>query len=180
MFLAAGAGALAATAFYLKRRRAQPVGNPMVPDPAQPVELERYLGRWYEIARYENRFEKELENVTADYRLRPDGFIEVTNAGLCRAEGGARHVSVGKAKVVPDSAGAKLKVSFFGPFWGDYWVLDRGDDYSWSIVGEPTGRFLWLLARQSDPGPNRRDMLLQRARQLGYDDTLLRQTRQTD
>lgn len=153
-------------------------GNAQVPQPARPVELERYLGRWYEFARYENRFERNCEAVTADYRLRDDGLIGVTNA--CREGGlsGPVKVSEGKAKVVDGSANAKLKVSFFGPFYvGRYWVLDHADDYTWSIVGEPSGRYLWILTREATPPAALRTALMERARSLGYDITMLRETR---
>jgi apolipoprotein D and lipocalin family protein len=140
-----------------------PVGNKAVPEPLKSVELSRYLGRWYEIGRYENRFEKGCEGVTADYSLNDDGTIKVINT--CRGES-VKSVT-GKAKVV---SGAKLKVSFFGPFYGDYHVLDRADDYSWAVVGEPSGKYLWLLARRSDASF---EMLSSKAKALGYDTTML-------
>ncbi|AUT57845.1 lipocalin family protein [Paraburkholderia caribensis] len=152
-------------------------GNPHVPEPARPVDLSRYTGRWYELARYENRFEKGCESVTAEYAMRNDGLIAVTNR--CR-EGdvdGPVRVSDGRAKVVQDSANAKLKVSFFGPFYlGNYWVLDHADDYSWSIVGEPSGRYLWILTRAEQPAPALRTDLVGRVAALGYDTSMLRLT----
>jgi len=78
---------------------------------------------------------------------------------------------------VAGSGNAKLKVSFFGPFYvGDYWVLDHADDYSWSIVGEPSGRYLWLLSRSAEPSPQTRRLIEDRARALGYDTSLIRPT----
>jgi len=156
-----------------------PVGNARVPEPAKPVDLERYLGRWYEIARYDNSFERGCEAATAEYSLRPDGLIRVLNA--CRDETPAGRVrsADGKAKIVSGSGNAKLKVSFFGPFFfGDYWVLDHADDYAWSIVGEPRGKYLWILSRDATPDAESIDMLLSRVRELGYDTALLRMTRQ--
>jgi apolipoprotein D and lipocalin family protein len=153
-----------------------PVGNPNVPQPAKSVDLKRYVGLWYELARYENRFERDCEAVTAAYRERPDGLIEVINSCHKTAVGGPLKVAKGRAKVVPGSSDAKLKVSFFGPFFGDYWVLDHADDYSWSIVGEPSGRYLWILTRQAKPDSATRDLLMSRIRALGYDAGLLRQT----
>jgi len=152
-----------------------PVGNPSVPEPAKTVDVERYLGRWYEIARYEQSFQKGCEAVTADYSLRADGSIDVVNQ--CRKPDGTLSQARGRAKIVSQS-GAKLKVSFFGPFYGDYWVLDRAEDYSWSIVGEPSGRYLWLLARDAAPTAQVVQKLVGRARSLGYDTSLLRYTRQ--
>ena len=151
-----------------------PVGNSAVPQPAKSVELQRYLGRWFEVARYEQSFQKGCEGVTADYSLRDDGKIRVVNT--CRKPDGKITDAVGKAKIVDPATNAKLKVSFFGPFYGDYWVLDRADDYSWAIVGEPSGRYLWLLSRQ--PNPANRDALIARARALGYDTAPLVLTRQ--
>lgn len=153
-----------------------PVGNRAVPQPAKPVELSRYLGRWYEIARYEQGFQKDCDGVTADYALRPDGMIAVINR--CRKPDGKVSQAKGRAKVVDQATGAKLKVSFFGPFYGNYWVLDHADDYSWSIVGEPSGRYLWILAREATPAPGAIDAMIERARALGYDTTMLRRSRQ--
>ena len=153
-----------------------PVGNQAVPQPAKPVDLSLYLGRWYEVARYEQGFQKDCDGVTADYALRDDGMVSVINT--CRKPDGAIKQSKGKAKVVDTATGAKLKVSFFGPFYGDYWVLDHAADYSWSIVGEPSGRYLWLLARDAVPGTVRTAALIARAKALGYDTTMLRITAQ--
>lgn len=151
--------------------QSSPSGNANVPEPAKAVELDRYLGRWYEIARYPQSFERGCQGVTADYALRRDGRISVVNT--CRegrADGPAR-TAEGQAYVVEGSNGAKLKVSFFGPFYGNYWVLDRADDYAWAIVGEPSGRYLWILARE--PVPENRDALVARTRELGYDVSML-------
>ena len=153
-----------------------PVGNQAVPQPAKPVELSRYLGRWYEVARYEQGFQKDCDGVSADYALRDDGMIAVINT--CRKPDGAVKQAKGKAKVVDTATGAKLKVSFFGPFYGDYWVLDHADDYSWAIVGESSGRYLWLLSRDASPGQARIDAMIARAGAMGYDTAMLRITKQ--
>lgn len=153
-----------------------PVGNRAVPEPAKSVDLQRYLGRWFEIARYEQGFQKDCDGVTADYSLRPNGGINVVNR--CRKPSGKLSEANGRAKVVDTATGAKLKVSFFGPFYGDYWVLDRGDDYRWSIVGEPSGRYLWILHREATPPEAEVQRLIARANALGYDTAMLRRTRQ--
>ncbi|HEX2529660.1 MAG TPA: lipocalin family protein [Geminicoccus sp.] len=178
IFNRAGTLALAVAAMLLAGCAAGPVGNRAVPEPAKPVELERYMGRWYELARYENRFERGCEGVTADYSLRPDGTVDVVNTCREGSPGGEASAADGHATVVPDSNGAKLKVSFFWPFYGDYWVLDRSQDYEWAIVGEPEGRFFWILSRDPTPGQAVLDQHLQRARELGYDMSLVRITRQ--
>jgi apolipoprotein D and lipocalin family protein len=153
-----------------------PVGNAAVPQPARSVDIGRYLGRWHELARYEQGFQKDCEGVTADYSLRDDGKIRVVNT--CRKPDGRITDAVGKAKIVDSATNAKLKVSFFGPFYGNYWVLDRAEDYSWAIIGEPSGRYLWLLSREAVPGQARLDAMTARARELGYDTALLRVTQQ--
>jgi apolipoprotein D and lipocalin family protein len=153
-----------------------PVGNARVPEPISAVDLKLYLGRWYEIARYEQRFERGCEGVTADYRLRTDGKIDVLNR--CRRSNGEIDEARGIAKVVDPVSNAKLKVSFFGPFYGDYWVLDHANDYSWSIVGEPSGRYLWILAREANPDSDAIERLIGRTRALGYDTNMLVRTKQ--
>ncbi len=154
-----------------------PVGNAAVPQPAKPVDLNRYAGLWYEIGRYENGFERGCEGVTAQYTVRNDGLVGVRNTCRQGEVDGPEKTSEGKAKIVEGSDNAKLKVSFFGPFYvGDYWVLDHADDYSWSIVGEPSGRYLWLLSRTAQPSAQTRETILNRTRALGYDLTLVRPT----
>jgi len=167
--------ALAATAVVAQIL--PPVGNRAVPQPAKPVDLGRYAGVWYEIGRYENSFERGCEAVSAEYRMRDDGLVQVVNT--CRDGGldGPIKMIKGRARVLAGSDGAKLKVSFFGPFFfGDYWVLDHGEAYDWSIVGEPSGRYLWLLTRAAEPPAALRAMLQARARELGYDTALIRPT----
>ena len=119
---------------------------------------------------------KGCEGVTADYSLRADGNIDVLNR--CRKPGGKVSEARGLAKVVDGTTNAKLKVSFFGPFYGDYWALDHADDYSWSIVGEASGSYLWILDRQATPTQAEVQKLTDRARSLGYDTSMLRRTRQ--
>ena len=168
---------VSASVIVLSACTAMPVGNKSVPQPAKLVDLNHYTGLWYEFGRYENRFEKGCEGVTAEYRPRPDGKIDVINSCHKGSLNGPMKVATGKAKIVEASGDAKLKVSFFGPFYvGDYWVLDHADDYSWSIVGEPSGKYLWLLTRDARPSPDLRSVLEQRTRDLGYDWSLLRQT----
>ncbi|HEV2508649.1 lipocalin family protein [Bosea sp. (in: a-proteobacteria)] len=156
----------------------QPSGNASVPEPAKPVDLSRYIGRWHEQARYEAGFQKDCEAVTADYAAKPDGSISVVNSCREGAISGRLRTAEATAKVVESSNGTKLKVSFFGPFEGDYWVLDRAPDYSWSIVGEPSGRYLWLLTRSQRVSEREYARLVARAQSLGYRTDLLRRTAQ--
>lgn len=162
-----------------------PVGNTAVPQPAKPVELNAYLGTWYEYGRYEAPFQKGCEGVTAEYSIRETSSaskIRVVNSCYQDALDGEFKQSTGRAKVVEGSDGAKLKVSFFGPFFGDYWVLDRSEpdtdaQYQWSIVGEPSGRYLWMLTREAIPDAQLRAKLETRVRELGYDWELVRLTK---
>lgn len=164
--LGLGAASLALGACAVLQQH--PVGNRAVPEPTKTVDLQRYLGKWYEIARYEQGFQKGCQGVTAEYALRPDGKISILNS--CRKPDGAISTASGKAKVVAGSGNTKLKVSFFGPFYiGNYWVLDHADDYRWSIVGDPSGRYLWLLHREAVPGRAQIDALYRRVEALGYD-----------
>ncbi|WP_176053902.1 lipocalin family protein [Paraburkholderia caribensis] len=168
-------GVLVACALVIRRKK----GVARVPEPAKSVDVDRYTGRWYEFARYDNRFERGRDFVTADYAKRDDGLISVINTGREGGADGPRRVARGKARVVPGSDNAKLKVSFFGPFYvGDYWVLDHADDYSWSIVGEPGGTYLWILTREAKPAIELQRALLERVRAMGYDLSMLRRTQQ--
>lgn len=110
------------------------------------VDLSRYAGRWYEIARLPNRFEKKCaDSVTATYTLRSDGRVDVVNR--CRKANGEYTTARGKAKIVDKKTNAKLKVTFFWPFYGDYWILDLGPNYEYAVVGAPNRDYLWILSR---------------------------------
>ncbi|MDC0886283.1 lipocalin family protein [Altererythrobacter sp.] len=175
-------GSLAAFALSARVGTPGPVGNANVPEPAKAVALDAYLGNWYEFARYEAPFQRGCEAVTANYSLRDDEKIRVLNSCRKGSVDGELDQSTGKAKIVEGSQGAKLKVSFFGPFYGDYWILDRGEPdsegrYSWSIVGEPSGRYLWMLTREAKPSPELAAKLEARVKDLGYDWSLVRKTR---
>ena len=112
----------------------------------QAVDLSRYVGRWYEISRLPNSFQKKCaDSVTADYAIRPDGKIEVINR--CRKASGEYTTAKGRAKIVDKKTNAKLKVTFFWPFYGDYWILDLGPNYEYAVVGEPGRKYLWILSR---------------------------------
>ena len=171
--------AVAATAGAGQAAEIGKIINKSVPQPIKPVDPARYRGIWYEIGRYENLFERGCEGVSTDYELRPDGLIQLTNTCRKGSVNAPAQVITGKAKVVNGSANAKMKVSFFGPFFiGDYWVLDHAPDYSWSIMAEPTGRYLWLLTRAARPTAQVREAIQTRARQLGYDLSVLHPTQQ--
>ena len=172
-----GLAVVTATLLLAGKATGQRVGNPVVPEPLKPVDLPRYLGRWYEFARYDNRFERHCEAMTADYSQRPDGLIRIVNTAHRGSPEGRARVATGRAKIVPGSGNAKWRLSFFGPlFWGHYWVLDHDDDYHWAVVGEPSGKYLWLLTRQAVPEPAVQELLVARARALGFDTYRLHRT----
>lgn len=141
------------------------------------VELPRYLGTWYEVAMLPNRFQAQcVANTQAEYRLREDGHIEVKNA--CRRADGVQETAIGVAEVVPGSANTKLRVSFFRPFYGDYWVLALAEDYRWVLVGEPGRRFGWVLSRTPEMAAADLAAALDRAQALGFERGAFRLTPQ--
>ena len=117
--------------------------------PVENFQLERYLGKWYEIARLDHSFERGLTRVSAEYRLRPDGGVLVLNRGYSAAEGRWKEAE-GKAYFVNRADQGFLKVSFFGPFYGAYGILALDqENYSWALVCGPNRSYLWILARRS-------------------------------
>jgi apolipoprotein D and lipocalin family protein len=110
------------------------------------VDLSRYAGKWYEIARLPNRFQRDCAcNTTATYTLRADGKITVLNE--CRQADGRQKSAKGTARVA-DATGLNTKLKVFWPFSGDYWITDLDPEYRWAVVGEPGRRYLWILSRQ--------------------------------
>jgi apolipoprotein D and lipocalin family protein len=133
------------------------------------VDVKRYLGSWYEIARYPNRFQKGCVDSRADYRLRPDGDIRVLNT--CRKDNpeGPMKSAEGRAWIVDKNTNAKLKVRFFWPFSGDYWIIDLGENYEYAVVGEPKRKYLWILSRRPAMDPESYQEILERLKEKGYD-----------
>lgn len=126
------------------------VGCTRVPDGLQPVtgfEINRYLGKWYEIARLDHSFERGLQNVTAEYSLQDDGSIRVLNRGFNVQKGTWEEVE-GTAKFIGDPRIGSLKVSFFGPFYGGYHILAIDHDYRYAVLTGPSRAYLWILARE--------------------------------
>jgi len=111
------------------------------------VDLKRYSGEWYEISRYPNRFQSGCFGSKATYTLRGDGKIEVLNQCNDSSFSGKLRVAKGKAWAVDKNSNAKLKVSFFWPFSGDYWIIELGKDYEYAVVGHPKREYLWILSR---------------------------------
>lgn len=132
------------------------------------VELERYLGTWYEIASYPQRYQEGCTGTTATYTLRSDGEIDVLNK--CRKGGldGPEDVAEGRARIVDRKSNAKLEVSFFWPFWGDYWIIDLGPDYDYAVVGHPSRDYLWILSRTPTLDDDTYNAILRRIDEKGY------------
>lgn len=143
-----------------------------IPDGVSPVsgfDVKRYLGTWYEIARLDHSFERDLQQVTADYSVREDGGIRVVNRGY-NTKKQAWEQAEGKAYFIGDSDVGRLKVSFFGPFYGAYNImeLDR-ENYQYAMISGPDRSYLWILARTPDPGQATVDRLVEQAAGLGFD-----------
>lgn len=136
------------------------------------VDLARYAGIWYEIARIPNRFQKQCaRGTTAEYSVRGDGRIGVVNR--CVKHDGSTDQAAGVAKVVDTNTHAKLKVSFVSflgwrPFWGDYWIIGLDENYQWAIVGTPDRKYGWILARTPTLDPNTMEALFAIIERNGY------------
>jgi len=141
------------------------------------VDLDRYVGKWYEISRYPNKFQKECaSDTTAEYTLAKDGKIKVVNS--CRKSDGKLKQSKGTAKVVDKKSNAKLKVTFFWPFYGDYWIIDLGKDYEYAVVSEPKREYLWILSRTPSMAPEQYSEILSKLSEKGFDTSRLIKTKQ--
>jgi len=140
------------------------------------VDLARYAGTWYEIASYPQRFQKGCTGTMATYTLRPNGSVEVVNRCARDSLDGRITVARGRARVVDRRTNAKLKVTFFWPFWGDYWIIDLGRDYEYAVVGHPGRKYLWVLCRTPHMDDAVYAGILDRLRTQGYDTTRLVRT----
>ncbi|MDO7085231.1 lipocalin family protein [Pseudocolwellia sp. AS88] len=122
------------------------LGMPESVKPASDFELQKYLGKWYEIARLDHSFERGLSQISAEYSLKDDGGVKVINRGFSK-EDNQWNQAEGKAYFVNDVTQGYLKVSFFGPFYGSYVVFELDEDYQYAFVSGPDTEYLWLLAR---------------------------------
>ncbi|HEY3445558.1 MAG TPA: lipocalin family protein [Myxococcales bacterium] len=142
------------------------------------VDLQRYLGTWYEIASFPQSFQEGCTATTANYALRPDGEIDVLNR--CRKDrlDGKEKESLGRARVVDSASNAKLEVSFFRPFWGAYWIIDLADDYSYAVVGHPGRDYLWILSRTPTMEEGTYQGILKKLQAMSYETGRLERTLQ--
>ena len=133
------------------------------------VDIERYLGTWYEIATIPQRFQKGCVGVSAHYSLREDGAIDVVNVCRKGTLDGKESSIRGKAWIVDRTTNAKLKVRFFWPFTGAYWIIELDEDYQWAVVGHPDRTYYWILSRTPQMDAALYDELIRRAAAKGYD-----------
>ena len=133
-----------------------------------PFNADKYLGKWYEIARLNYLFEKNLNSVTAEYSLRKDGNLKVLNKGY-NFKKDKWQQSVGKAKFASDKDIAKLKVSFFGPFYAGYNVIALDEDYKYALIAGKNLKYLWILSRETNMPEVVKEAYLKKAKDLGYE-----------
>lgn len=141
---------------------------------AKELDIEKYMGTWYEIARYDHKFERGLVGVTANYSAQKNGKIKVLNSGYKNSFNGNHSEAVGKAKIPnPENEPAKLKVSFFLFFYGDYYVMDLDENYKWAVIGSSSDNYLWILSRTPQMDEDLYKKLLSKLTKRGYDVTKL-------
>ncbi len=148
------------------------------PDVVSYVDLKKYTGTWYEISSYPNRFQKGCVGTRATYSLRTDGNIDVLNECYDGSFSGRLKSARGVAKVVDSSTNAKLKVSFFLPFYGDYWIIDLGENYDYAVVSNPERKYLWILSRSKFLDEELYLQILKKLEQKGFDINKLEKTPQ--
>jgi len=161
------------TGFFGASRKYPPL------ETVEMVDLEKYMGKWYEIAAFPQRFEKGCHCVTAEYELTAKKYVRVTNSCRRGSPSGKLSVARGKAFVVKGSNNSKLKVQFFWPFKGNYWIIDLAPDYSYAVVGNPSREYLWILSRTPQMEMNLYQEILKRVEAKGFDTSRLRMTDQS-
>lgn len=144
------------------------------------VDIERYTGTWFEIASYPNRFQEGCTGTTATYSLNDDGTIKVMNRCRKDALDGPEMVAEGRARTPNPDRTAELEVSFFGPFWGDYWVIQLDPEYRYAVVGQPGRDYLWILSRTPEMSTETYTEILAKLREQSYPIEPLTRTLQVD
>jgi apolipoprotein D and lipocalin family protein len=141
--------------------------TPLAPEPRKPIDPNRYLGRWYEIARVPNALQDRCEGATSDWSRGHGDQYDVVQTCHIDSPSGPTKIWRGAGKLIAPS---KIRIGFFGGFvHQDYWVIDRSDDYSWSIMGTPNPRYVWIFSRRAVLSPAQKADLVARAHALGYD-----------
>ncbi len=154
------------------------------PPTVSSVDLKQYAGKWFEIARYPNKFQKKcVANTTANYTLKPDGNVEVFNQ--CLVKNGTLDGATGAAKIVDNASNAKFELSFAPQYksflsgeWRDYWIVDLDVDYKYAAVGDPKREYLWILSRTPEMSDANYQNILRRVEKLGYNPAKLQKTPQ--
>ena len=149
------------------------------------VDLEKYTGKWYEIARYPNKFQKQcVKNVTATYKLKDDKDLEVVNE--CVKKNGKTDKATGEGKIVDKESNAKLEVrfapgylSFLPQVWGDYWIIDLEENYQYAVVGDPDREYLWVLSRTPKMDSETYKTIQEKVKKMGFNPHKLIKTLQT-
>ena len=142
------------------------------------VDLKKYAGKWYEIASYPQRFQKDCHCTTAEYTPTEKGYVIVENRCNKGSVSGKQSYIKGKAFVEENSGNAKLKVQFFWPFKGKYWIIDLADDYSYAVVSHPNKKYLWILSRKSKMDSRVYQEIISRLELKGFDLSKLQKTEQ--
>ena len=140
------------------------------------VDLQRYLGTWYELASFPQSFQRGCTATTATYSLLEDGDVQVLNRCRLNSLDGEEKVATGRARLVDRQSNAKLEVSFFRPFWADYWIIDLAEDYSYAVVGHPGRDYLWILARRPTIDAATYEGIVARLQLQGYETSRLMRT----
>jgi apolipoprotein D and lipocalin family protein len=141
------------------------------PQPAKPVEVSRYLGQWFEIARLHNRIEEACSSARSQYTQEAGGKISAVQ--ICEKPGGGAKTYRASVHILDAGTNAKMRLSFFPLISKEYWVLDHAPDYAWSIVGTKEGKYLWLFARTAHPAAAEKAAIVARTQALGYDTSKL-------
>ena len=164
-------------ALFLAACATTPVVDSTAPplDVVPQVDLARYAGRWYEIASFPQSFQEGCTDSRAEYSLRKDGEVDVVNSCL---RNGKIDTAKGRAWVVEPETNAKLKVSFFWPFRGDYWIIELGIDYGYAVVASPSRQYLWILSRSPQMPNMQYNRIVERLKERGFDVSRLKRTEQ--
>ncbi len=133
------------------------------------VDLQKYMGKWFEISSFPQSFQKGCHCTVAEYSMTDQGYVKVVNTCRKGAADGKPKVANGKAFVVKGSNNAKLRVQFFWPFRGNYWIIDLAEDYTYAVVGDPSRKYLWILSRAPQMEPGLYQEIVDRAAKKGFD-----------
>ena len=142
------------------------------------VDVKKYAGKWYEIASFPQRFQKRCNCTTAEYTFTDKGFLIVENRCNKDSVNGKQSYVKGKGFIVENSGNAKLKVQFFWPFKGKYWIIDLADDYSYAVVGHPNKKYLWVLSRTATMKDTLYQEIISRIKEKGFDISKIKCTKQ--